>query len=146
MTAHVLIPALDDARPATLSPAIVGQMLKRELGFDGLVLSDDLEMKAISDRYPPGEAAAGAIAAGCDAFLVCGPDSEKHVQAIEGIIRAVEAGQLPLERIEDALARHRRVKERFLGGAAAQADGARLRDILGRGEHRAVAEEMARFV
>jgi beta-N-acetylhexosaminidase len=145
MTAHVLIPALDEQRPATLSPAIVDNILKKELGYGGLVLSDDLEMKAISARYSPGEAAAGAIAAGCDAFLVCGPDPEKHVQAIEGIIRAVEAEQLPLARVEDALARHRRVKERFLGRTTRQTEAPRLDEVLGRGEHRAIAEEMARF-
>ena len=48
MTAHILIPALDEERPATLSPRIVDGLLKKKLGFDGLVLSDDLEMKAIS--------------------------------------------------------------------------------------------------
>jgi beta-N-acetylhexosaminidase len=144
MTAHVLIPALDEERPATLSSAIVDGMLKRELGFDGLVLSDDLEMKAISDRYSPAAAAVQAIAAGCDAFLACGPDVARHVEAIEGIIRGVESGELPLVRVEDALKRHRRIKERFL---ALEGPGQRerLRDVLGRGEHRAVAEEMARF-
>ncbi len=72
MTAHILIPALDEERPATLSPRIVDGMLKRELGYAGLVLSDDLEMKAISGRYGIADAAVAAIAAGCDAVLMCG--------------------------------------------------------------------------
>ncbi|HSL23245.1 MAG TPA: beta-N-acetylhexosaminidase [Vicinamibacterales bacterium] len=145
MTAHVLVPSLDETLPATLSPAIVDAILKRELGFDGVVLSDDLEMKAVGARYGPAEAAAKALAAGCDAVLVCGPDPDTHVAAIEGIIRAVERGDLPLSRVEDALARQRRVKERFLVAEPARLDPRRLRDVLGRGEHRAVAEEMARF-
>ncbi len=145
MTAHVLIPAIDEERPATLSPRIVDDMLKRELGYRGLVLSDDLEMKAISERYPPGDAASRAIAAGCDAFLVCGPNPDVHVQALEGIIRAVESEQLPIARVEDALARHRRVKERFLSIESAPLDERRLSSVVGRGEHRALAEEMARF-
>jgi len=145
MTAHVLIPAIDEELPATLSPRIVDAMLKQELGYRGLVLSDDLEMKAISARYAPGEAAARAIAAGCDAFLVCGPDPEVHVQALEGVIRAVESEQLPLSRVEDALARHRRVKERFLSAEPRSLDERRLSEVLGRGEHRALAEEMAKF-
>jgi beta-N-acetylhexosaminidase len=146
MTAHVLIPAIDEECPATLSPRIVDAMLKQELGYQGLVLSDDLEMKAISAQYAPGDAAARAIAAGCDAFLVCGPNPEVHVQALEGIIRAVESEELPLKRVEDALARHRRVKERFLAaGRTPPTDERRLSEVLGRGEHRAVAEEMARF-
>lgn len=145
MTAHVLIPAIDEDLPATLSPRIVEAMLKRELGYDGLVLSDDLEMKAISARYGPGEAAVRAVAAGCDAFLVCGPDAGTHVAALEGVIHAVESEQLPLKRVEDALARHRRVKERFLSAEPRPLDERRLSEVLGRGEHRALAEEMARF-
>ena len=145
MTAHVLLPAFDAELPATLSPAIVDALLKRELGYEGLVLSDDLEMRAISERYTPGEAAARSLAAGCDAFLVCGPDPARHVEAIEGVIRAVESEQLAVKRVEDALARHRRVKQRFLAGQPPRLDPAGLRDLLGRGEHRAVAEEMARF-
>lgn len=145
MTAHVLIPSIDETQPATLSPAVVDAILKKELSYDGLVLSDDLEMKAISSRYSTGEAAVGAIAAGCDAFLVCGSDFDKHVQALEGVIRAVENEQLPLKRVEDALARHRRVKERFLASRIVASEGTRLGDVLGRGEHRAIAEEMARF-
>lgn len=145
MTAHVLIPAIDEQLPATLSPRIVDGMLKNELGYQGLVLSDDLEMKAITAQYAPGDAAAKALAAGCDAFLVCGPNPDIHVQALEGVIRAVEAEELPLTRIEDAIARHRRVKERFLGGQPRPVDERRLTEVLGRGEHRAIAEEMARF-
>ncbi|MGE5813066.1 MAG: beta-N-acetylhexosaminidase [Acidobacteriota bacterium] len=145
MTAHVLIPAIDEQLPATLSPRIVDAMLKKELGYRGLVLSDDLEMKAISAQYSPGEAAAKALAAGCDAFLVCGPNADVHVQALEGVIRAVEAEELPLTRVEDALARHRRVKERFLALQPTSFDERLLSEVIGRGEHRAVAEEMARF-
>jgi beta-N-acetylhexosaminidase len=145
MTAHVLLPAFDEERPATLSPLVVDGLLKKEMGFEGLVLSDDLEMGAIADRYAMGEAAALALAAGCDAFLVCGPNPERHIDAIEGVIRALEAERLPLQRVENALARQRRVKERFLAGEPPRLDPARLRDLLGRGEHRAIAEEMAHF-
>lgn len=145
MTAHVLLPALDEELPATLSPRVVDAILKREMGYRGLVLSDDLEMKAIAQRYGAADAAVRAIAAGCDAFLVCGPDAETQVRALEGVIRAVESEELPLTRVEDALARQRRVKERFLPAVPASLEERRLRDVLGRGEHRALAEEMARF-
>ena len=74
MTAHVLVPAFDDERPATLSPAIVQTLLREELGFDGVILSDDLEMKAVSARYPVPEAAVAAIQAGCDGLLICSGD------------------------------------------------------------------------
>jgi beta-N-acetylhexosaminidase len=146
MTAHILIPALDTERPGTLSPRIVNDLLKQQLGYRGLVLSDDLEMKAISARYGIPEATVMAIEAGCDAVLMCGADQAPQFEALEAVIRAVETGIIPLKRAEDALARHRRVKERFLGVRKAPLSGAALRAVLGRDEHQAVADEMAAFV
>ena len=146
MTAHILIPALDDERPATLSPAVVDTLLKKTMGFTGLVLSDDLEMRAISGKYGIPEATVAAVAAGCDAVLMCGAGQEQQVAALEALIRAAEDGTLPLKRLEDALARHRRVKERFLAPAHPRPlAGAALRAALGRDEHQAIAAEMARF-
>jgi beta-N-acetylhexosaminidase len=145
MTAHILIPALDAERPATLSPQIVDGMLKKRLGYQGLVLSDDLEMKAISGRYGMAEATVMAIAAGCDAVLMCGDDQEKQAGALEALIHAVEDGTVAVGRVEDAIARHRRVKERFLTRLPVPLTGAALRGVLGRDEHQAVAEEMYRF-
>ena len=146
MTAHILVPAIDDERPGTLSPAIVTGLLKQQLGFQGMVLTDDIGMKAISARYSTAEATVGALAAGCDAVLMCGDSQEPQFEALEAVIHAVEDGTLPLPRIEDALARHRRVKERFLAPPPPRPlDGRTLRTLLGRDEHQAVAAEMARF-
>jgi beta-N-acetylhexosaminidase len=146
MTAHILVPALDQERPATLSPRIVDGLLKRELGYTGLVLSDDLEMRAISGRYGMSEAVVAAIAAGCDAVLMCGTHQETQAAALEALVRAVENGSLPQKRLEDALTRQRQAKERFLAPAHPRPlMGAALRDVLGRTEHQAVAAEMARF-
>lgn len=146
MTAHILIPSLDEEHPGTLSPAIVDGLLKKRLGYGGLVLSDDLEMKAISGRYGHSEATVQAIAAGCDAVLMCAPQPEQQMAALEAIIYAVEERRIPLKRVEDAMTRHRRVKERFLAPPRPKpAAGSALRAILGRDEHQAVAAEMARF-
>jgi len=146
MTAHILVPALDEERPATLSQAIVDGLLKHTLGYQGLVLSDDLEMKAISGRYGHSDATIRAIQAGCDAVLMCAPKPEEQGAALEAIIYAVEEGDLSIKRVDDALARNRRVKERFLAGRRPRpAAGASLRSILGSDEHQAVAAEMARF-
>ena len=146
MTAHILIPSLDDDHPATLSPAIVSGLLKQRLGYEGMVLSDDLEMKAISGRYGHAEATIRAIAAGCDVVLMCAPDPAAQMAALEALLHAVEDGRISRKRIEDALARHRLVKERFLTSAETRpATGAALRAILGSDEHQAVAAEMARF-
>lgn len=146
MTAHILIPSLDEELPGTLSPRIVDGLLKKKLGFNGLVLSDDLEMKAITGKYGHSEATVQAIAAGCDAVLMCEPAPEAQMAALEAVIYAVEKGRIPRTRIDDAFARHRRVKERFLASPQPRpATGAALRAILGRDEHQAVAAEMARF-
>jgi beta-N-acetylhexosaminidase len=147
MTAHILIPALDEERPATLSPQIVDGLLKQQLGYRGLVFSDDLGMRAISDRYDLPEATVAAIAAGCDAVLMCGDDQEPQAAACEAVIRAVEDGTLSVTRVEDALDRHRRVKERFLALPRRRPlTGSALRAALGGDEHQAIAAEMARFL
>lgn len=146
MTAHVLIPSLDEERPATLSPRIVDGILKTKLGYRGLVVTDDLNMKAISAKYGTSDAVVAAIGAGCDAVLMCGTDHDVQAGAIEAVIHAVENGTLPLARVEDALARHRRVKERFLAPPRPlPLTGTALRNLLGRDEHQAVAAEMARY-
>ncbi|MGB8329133.1 MAG: beta-N-acetylhexosaminidase, partial [Polyangiales bacterium] len=71
MTAHVVFEALDSNLPATMSPLAIDGLLRRELGFEGAVFSDDLEMKAITQRYAIEEAGVLAIEAGCDLLLVC---------------------------------------------------------------------------
>jgi len=146
MTAHILIPALDEEFPATLSRTIVDGLLKKKLGYQGLVLTDDMEMKAISGRYGHSEATVLAIAAGCDGVLMCEPAPGKQMAALEAVIYAVEKGRISQKRIDDALLRQRRAKERFLAPPRPRpATGAALRAILGRDEHQAVAAEMARF-
>jgi len=148
MTAHVLVPALDEARPATLSRHIISGLLREELGYDGVILSDDLEMKAVAAKYPVPEAAVLAVEAGCDGVLVCSGDHATQAAALESLVHAVEDDRLRLSRVEDALKRHRRAKERFLVSAASvprPPAGKALRAVLGRDEHRAIADEMARF-
>jgi len=103
-------------------------------------------MKGISAQRGVPEAAVQAIAAGCDVALLCGPSQDTQAEAIEQLIRAAEDGSLPLKRIEDALTRQRRVKERFLAPPQPRPlSGAALRAALGRDEYQAVADEMARF-
>jgi beta-N-acetylhexosaminidase len=69
MTSHIVFEAWDPAAPATLSPIIVEQVIRGAIGFDGLLMTDDIDMKALSGTA--GEKAAGAIAAGCDLVLDC---------------------------------------------------------------------------
>jgi beta-N-acetylhexosaminidase len=148
MTAHVRVTSVDEDRPATLSRRIVHDILREELGFQGVIVSDDLEMKAIADNYTPGDAAVAAVAAGCDALLMCGSgktaDITLQVQAVEALIHAVEDERLPLKRVEDALDRNRRAKERFLREWRPPT-AAHLRGIIGSEQHRAISEQMAQF-
>ena len=150
MTAHVLVPSLDEDKPATLSPRIVQALLREELGYDGVILSDDLEMKAIATTYTVPEAAVEAIAAGCDGLLVCSGNLDAQVATLEALVHAVEDTLIPYKRIEDALIRQRRAKERFLrtepASRFAPRGAATLRSVIGCDEHRRIAEEMGRFL
>jgi len=148
MTAHVLVPSLDDRRPATLSKRIVHDMLRQELGYEGVILSDDLEMKAVAGEYAVPQSAVMAIDAGCDGVLICSGDHAAQVAALEALIHAVEAETLPLARVDDALKRQQRTRERFMttGMTERPLTGRALRSALGRDEHRAIADEMMQFL
>jgi beta-N-acetylhexosaminidase len=159
MTAHVLVPSFDEQKPATLSRTIVHGLLREELGYEGVILSDDLEMRALAATYTVPDAAVEAIAAGCDGVLVCrhlvedrAHDIDAQAQVLEALIHAVEDERIPYGRIEDALARQRRAKERFLAAPAhvttghAGRKGQPYREVVGCDAHRQIAEEMARFL
>jgi beta-N-acetylhexosaminidase len=145
MTAHLLVPSLDEEHPATLSRRIVQGLLREELAFPGVILSDDLEMKALANTRRVPEAAVEAIAAGCDALLVCSGDVDLQAATLEALVHAVEDGRIAYPQLDDSLKRLRRAKERFLGAPVAAGTGARLRHVLGCDAHQRVAEEMSRF-
>ena len=107
MTAHVLFDAVDPGVPATMSAKVMTQLLRKEVGFDGVVVSDDLEMKAIADNYSVEEATVQGTLAGVDLFLVC-HHADVQERAIEALVHAVERGRVPRARIADA---HHRLKE-----------------------------------
>jgi beta-N-acetylhexosaminidase len=92
MTAHLLVPALDPDRPATMAPNAMAA-LRTALGFDGVVFSDALNMRAIADRWTAPEAAVLAVAAGVDAPLLCGPLAE-HVAVLAALTAAERDGRL----------------------------------------------------
>ena len=147
MTAHVFAPALDEKMPATLSRRIVNGLLREELGFEGVIFSDDLEMKALAADHTVPSAAVLSLAAGCDGILICSGDHDAQAAALEAVIHAVEDGSLQYGRVEDALKRHQRMKERFLASPVAArplAAGA-IRHAIGTDAHRAIADQMARF-
>jgi beta-glucosidase-like glycosyl hydrolase len=110
MTAHVRYPALDATLPATLSPAILTTLLRNQLGFRGVIASDDLEMRAIADRWSAGEAAVLAIAAGCDLLLFCHRQDWLRT-AVDAVEAAVTSGRLPEARVTEAYRRVTRLMQ-----------------------------------
>ncbi|MEW2633079.1 glycoside hydrolase family 3 N-terminal domain-containing protein [Streptomyces sp. NPDC048389] len=124
MSAHILLPALDPDRPATLSPQILTGLLREELGYQGLIVTDGMEMQAISSTYGIERGSVLAIAAGADAICVGGglADEETVLRLRDALVDAVRKGDLPEERLADAAARVRALADwtRRARGAAAE--------------------------
>jgi beta-N-acetylhexosaminidase len=104
MTAHVVYEALDADQPATLSRRIAHDLLRVELGWRGLVVSDDLEMKAVADRLPIEQSAVQAVRAGCDLLLVCASEDLQD-RAHAALVRAAERDASFREQVEASVAR-----------------------------------------
>ena len=104
MTAHILVPALDPERPATMSRAVLVDLLRERLGFTGLVVTDGIEMASVAQRYGIGRAAVLAVAAGADAICVGGETATEEVAVLlrDAIVDAVAAGELSEERLIEA--------------------------------------------
>ena len=112
MTAHIHYPALDQSNPATMSPAILSGMLRQQMGFSGVILSDDLEMRAILDHSEVGNAAVRSLQAGVDMLLVCKTLS-LETDTLEAVRRAIASHELGPARLEASLARVASVKQQF---------------------------------
>jgi beta-N-acetylhexosaminidase len=112
MTSHTIYPALDPDHPATLSAAILTGLLRQELGYDGLVLTDDLEMGAIENEKSVAEAAVLAFKAGADLLLVC-QSHDKAREVLAGLEAARQGGQIDGARITQARQRIDRVRRLF---------------------------------
>ncbi|MDQ7843175.1 MAG: beta-N-acetylhexosaminidase [Armatimonadota bacterium] len=112
LSAHIVYPALDASRPATLSPRVMRDLLRGELGFEGVVMTDSMAMKAIADRWSRGAAAVEALRAGCDLILACGSREEQWA-SIEAARQAVADGRLDAGMIEQSGARIAGIKARY---------------------------------
>lgn len=111
MTAHVVLEAVDPDAPATMSVKVV-DLLRRNLGYDGLVVTDDLEMAAVADHHDLGDAAVAAISAGVDQVLVC-HRADRQRMVLEALVRAAEDGTLSEPRLADAVYHVDQVVKRF---------------------------------
>jgi beta-N-acetylhexosaminidase len=141
MTGHLAVPALepDAGKPATLSHAIISGLLRREMGFDGLVVTDALDMGGVARHYAPGEAAVQAILAGAD-LLLLPPVPDAALAALE---QAAKSGRLPMERIDEAVRHVLRAKARVGLHRNKFVDLDSLPKLLARAEFDRAAAEIA---
>jgi beta-N-acetylhexosaminidase len=135
MVAHVRYRALDPALPASLSAEVIGGLLRRRLGFSGLVLSDDLEMAAVAGPWGVAGAARRFLAAGGDLALVC-QSAQARNEVVAAIARELDRGALDLAPAVE----RRRAARRLFATAGPWPDVS----VIGCAEHRALAEEVAR--
>jgi beta-N-acetylhexosaminidase len=117
MTAHVLFPALDGELPATLSRPILHGLLRQRLGYDGVIVSDDLEMAGVAAHWEVEELVIRGLKAGVDQFLIC-HTAEKVDRAIAATEKALASGELDRAAIEEKLRRVAELKQRFIGAPA----------------------------
>ena len=134
MTAHVVVPALDPRRPATLSPEICRDLLRRRLRFRGVLFSDDLEMQAMAGRRRVGRAAVESLQAGCDMLLVCQSLAAAR-EAIAAVEDALGRGRLEAGAIATSLMRIQGLRRRLTAPPA--------RASLGWPVHRQLARRLA---
>ncbi len=138
MSSHVVFPALDPDLPATLSPVVIPSLLRGELGFDGVVFSDDMEMKAVAGRWPVDRAVDLATRAGVDVLLVCATP-ELQVAFFEALVTAQEADPGHDRAAAAAVERVQGLRARFLRAPPPAPD----LDVVGVAEHRALAGAVA---
>jgi beta-N-acetylhexosaminidase len=126
MTAHVIFEPLDAVYPATMSRAVVHGILREQLSYDGLIVSDDIEMHAVADNYGVEETVVRSLDAGVDHFLCCHTAELAH-RGIEAVIRAVESGVLSRETLANAVRRVETLGRRYARPAQDELDLSCLR-------------------
>jgi beta-N-acetylhexosaminidase len=120
MVGHLVYPVIDPERPASLSPEAVG-MLRGKLGFDGVVVTDDLAMAGATGGGPPFRAAVEAVKAGADLLIISSPP-QQQADAYDAVVAAVESGEIPQRRIQDSVERILKVKEDYPLSEAGRAE------------------------
>jgi beta-N-acetylhexosaminidase len=141
MTAHVVFDALDPDTPATLSRRVITGLLCGELGYDGLIISDDLEMRAVADRMSIAGAAVAAVEAGCDLVLICSR-VDACLEAHEALVRRGERDAAFANRMREAAMRSIAVRRRWPPGPVR--GGEALREALEPAATAALEAELAR--
>lgn len=138
MTAHVLYPALDPERPTTLSRPILTDLLREKLGYAGLVVTDDLEMRAVAGRWEPETASILALQAGADQLLFCHTPAIA-LRSVREVARALDKGFLSESRIRRSLENVRALKQKYLHPAATTRLQTPSLEVIGCAEHAEVS-------
>jgi len=138
MTAHVLVPCVDATYPATMSNAWITGVLRRQLKFGGVVVSDDLEMAAVAERYEISEIVERGLHAGLDIFLIC-HTQKRWEEAYDTLMRLGERSTAEREMIAMAAGRVRLAKKNFLRPWHRPSD---LSERLGRASHQAILDRV----
>jgi len=120
MTAHIVYPALDPGNPATMSHAILTGVLRQRLGYQGVIITDGMDMHAIAHRYGAGQAAVNALVAGADMVMAIGSRATQ-IETVHAIAQAIADGVLPIHEVEARLARLGELADRHPAGAGAYA-------------------------
>lgn len=126
MTAHIVYPALDPHNPATMSRAILTDLLRDKMGYQGVIITDGMDMHAIAHRYSAGQAAVNALVAGADMVMAIGSRATQE-ETLDAIAAAIEDGRLPLAEVEARLARLDKLAQAHPAGGtpySAQAEAA----------------------
>lgn len=142
MTAHILNDALDPKYPATLSEKTLDGILRKQLRYSRLIISDDLEMKAIADHYGPEEAAVLALNAGCDLLIYRGDEGFPE-KVVEAVVAAIERKELSLEKIEKSLQRIMAAKKVY-AEMKHPLDVTEVGNYIGLPEHFQLADQITR--
>jgi len=142
MTTHIMFPALDPDLPSTLSRKIITGLLRGEMGYDGVIVTDSMEMKGIADNWSVPEASVLAIEAGVDILLI--PHKlETMRESREAVIKAVKDGRIPESRIDESVARIMAMKRGYHLDERRFADPGTLAKSLRTPEHLAIQREIA---
>jgi beta-N-acetylhexosaminidase len=137
MTAHIVYPALDPHHPATMSRAILTDLLRGQMGYEGVIITDGMDMHAIAHRYGAGEAAVNALAAGADMVMAIG-SRETQEATLDAIAAAIADGTLPMEGVRARLARLDKLAQAHPAGSAPYALDLDDRALMARAWRRAL--------
>lgn len=139
MVAHILLPKIDEKNPATMSKSVITDLLRNEMEFDGVVITDDMTMGAITENYDIQDAAVKSVGAGADIILIC-HDNKKQVKVIEALKSAVVDGIIPEDMVNKKVYRILKLKQRY------ELNNQRIETVNVEGINRRIKDTLNRYL